>query len=207
MRYLPYLIVFIVSVAVFASGAAADPAAVASVSVSAVQTSVQSSAQEKAANLRAQIAEVETKQAELQTRRQDLDEQLKPENIEKTLAGVGSTKPEDLREQRRRQLEIERNGVQKQLDLLATSHTRLEAAIAQADADAYRQSAAPVTAASGGPSTNAPATSSTTSDSTGATSTTVRPRRVKKRTRKSKRTRSVSLLDRSRSQIETIAGL
>jgi len=103
----------------------------------------QTRAQEKAATLRAELAEVETKQAELQTRLQSLDEKLKPENIENSLAGVGSTHPEDLREQRRRQLEIERNGVRAQLDLLATSHSRLETAIATADADAYRQSATP----------------------------------------------------------------
>jgi len=101
----------------------------------------QARAQEKAASLRAQLAEVEARQAELQTRLQNLDEKLKPENIENSLAGVGSTHPEDLREQRRRQLEIERNGVRAQLDLLATSHTRLETAIAAADADAYRRSA------------------------------------------------------------------
>src|SRR6185436_15158440 len=70
----------------------------------------QTSAQEKAAALRAKLAEVETKQAELQTRLQTLDEKIKPENIERDLAGVGSTRPEDVREQRRRQLEIERNG-------------------------------------------------------------------------------------------------
>ena len=103
----------------------------------------QTRAQEKAASLRAQLAEVEARQAELQTRLQNLDEKLKPENIETSLAGVGSTHPEDLREQRRRQLEIERNGVRAQLDLLATSHSRLETAIATADADAYRQSATP----------------------------------------------------------------
>lgn len=162
-------------------------AAPASVSP-ATLAQTQNSAQEKADNLRLQLTEVEAKQAELQTRRQYLDEQLQPQNIEKALAGFGSTRPEDLREQRRRQLEIERNGVQKQLDLLATSHTRLEAAIAQADAEAYRQSAAPVTSAVGGPSTN---TVSTTSDSTGAITTPapVRPRRVKKkRVRKTKRT-------------------
>src|SRR6185369_5165898 len=84
--------------------------------------SAQTGAQEKAASLRAQLAEVETKQAQLQTRLQNLDEKLKPENIEKDLAGVGSTHPEDLREQRRRQFEIERSGVRAQLDLLATSH-------------------------------------------------------------------------------------
>ena len=146
----------------------------------------QTGAQEKAASLRAQLAEVETKQAELQTRLQNLDEQLKPENIESALAGVGSTHPEDLREQRRRQLEIERNGVRAQLDLLATHHSRLETAIATADSEAYRQSAAPVTsnpARPGGPSL----------ESSSETTTPVRPRRArKKKTRKSRRTHRVT---------------
>ncbi|HEY8186364.1 MAG TPA: hypothetical protein VIF64_09860 [Pyrinomonadaceae bacterium] len=148
-------------------------------SIFPASSSAQTSAQEKAATLRAQLSEVETKQAELQTRLQKLDEDSKPENIEKSLAGVGSTKPEDLREQRRRQLEIERNGVQNQLNLLATSHTRLEAAIAQADAEAYRQSAAPVAA----PTTSI---AGTTATSTGAAT---RRRRLarKKKTRRAKR--------------------
>ena len=152
---------------------------------SSATTLIQTSAQEKAASLRAQLSEVETKQAELQTRLQKLEEDSKPENIEKTLAGVGSTKPEDLREQRRRQLEIERNGVQAQLNLLATSHTRLETAIAQADGEAYRQSAAPPVAAT---TTN---TSTTTAASTGAptTSAPAQPRRArKKKARRAKRT-------------------
>jgi hypothetical protein len=141
---------------------------------------IQNNAQEKAAGLRAQLGEVETKQAELQTRLQKLDEEMKPENIAENLAGIGSTKPEDLREQRRKHLEIERNGVQKQLDLLTTSHTRLETAIAQADAEAYRQSAAPVPTAT----TTLPATS----DSASATTTTPAPqRRVRKRRARSRR--------------------
>lgn len=105
----------------------------------------QGSAQELASSLRNQLSEIETKQSALQTRLQELDDNLKPENIEQSLAGVGSTRPEDLREQKRRQLEVERNGVQKQLDLLAASRTRLEASISRADAEAYRQSAAPQT--------------------------------------------------------------
>jgi TolA-binding protein len=133
-----YLIMFVVFAALLAS-----EVALASASAPAI-AQTQNSAQEKAASLRAQLSGVETKQGELQTRLQKLEEDLKPENIEHNLAGIGSTRPEDLREQRHRQLEIERNGVRAQLDLLATSHTRLETAIAQADADAYRQSAAPV---------------------------------------------------------------
>lgn len=141
---------------------------------------IQNSAQEKAASLRAQLNQVEAKQAELQTRLQTLEENLKPENIEKNLAGVGSTKPEDLREQRRRQLEIERNGVQAQITLLATSHTRLETAIAQADAEAYRQGAAPVI-------TPSSTTSPTTVVSNGAATTPRHPRRVRKRKARSVR--------------------
>lgn len=105
----------------------------------AMATMAQESAQERAANLRAQLAGTQAKQAELQLRLQQLDEDLKPENIERSLAGIGSTHPEDLREARRRQLEIEKKGVQSQLDVLATSCTRLEAAIARADAESYPQ--------------------------------------------------------------------
>ena len=103
----------------------------------------QGTAQERADSLRSQLNELETKQSALQTRLQSLDEKLKPENIEQSLAGVGSTRPEDLREQKRLELERERNGVQKQLDVLAASRTRLETSLARADVDAYRQSAAP----------------------------------------------------------------
>jgi len=101
----------------------------------------QASAQDIAANLRLQLSEVEVRQAEMQARDEQLQEDLKPENIEQSLAGIGSTHPENLREQRRRQLESARARVRIQLDELDSSHKRLEAAIAEADAVAYWQSA------------------------------------------------------------------
>jgi hypothetical protein len=167
-----HLTVFVVTVALLMS-----EVVLASASAHA-GSQTQNRAQEKAAALRAQLTEVETKQADLQTRLQKLEENLKPENIEQNLAGIGSTRPEDLREQRRRQLEIERNGVRSQLDLLATSHARLETAIAQADADAYRQSAATVTASS---PVTARAVSPTTAQSTVTATTPARPRRVRRK--------------------------
>ena len=145
-----------------------------SLSATPAVVSAQTGAQAKAASLRAQLTDVEAKQAELQTRLKNLDEGLKPENIESALAGVGSTRPEDLREQRRRQLEIERNGVRAQLDLLATSHSRLETAIATADADAYRQSAAP-------PNVPAVDASSAAEASTQVAPPPRRPRRARKK--------------------------
>jgi hypothetical protein len=102
-----------------------------------------SSAAESVEKLRAQLLEVQGKEEALRVRVQQLDESLKPENIERSLAGIGSTKPEELRESRRRQLTIERDSVQAQLKLLETSRQRLETAIANAEARAYHESARP----------------------------------------------------------------
>ena len=98
-------------------------------------------AAQSVAELRARLAEVENKEKELNARARQLDEDLKPENIERSLAGIGSTKPEELREHRRRQLTIERDGVRAQLNLLATSRERLQAALRTAEGTAYQQSA------------------------------------------------------------------
>lgn len=91
--------------------------------------------------LRAQLLDLQTKEAELQARAGELEEALKPENIECSLAGIGSTRPEELREQRRRQLTIERDGVLAQLKIVSTSRERLESVIRTVEAQAYQRSA------------------------------------------------------------------
>jgi hypothetical protein len=103
----------------------------------------QESAAESLEKLKAQLLEVQAKEADLRARLQELDESIKPENIERSLAGVGSTRPEELRETRRRQLSIQRDGVLAQLQTTETSRTRLEAAVANAEVQAYQQSARP----------------------------------------------------------------
>jgi len=110
---------------------------------SALSTQAQQpgSAAEEAEKLRLQLIEVQTQEESLRARAAQLDEALKPENIERSLAGVGSTRPEELRETRRRQLQRERDGVTAQLKTLENSRTRLEAAIRDADARAYQDSA------------------------------------------------------------------
>lgn len=95
----------------------------------------------RAEKLRLELIDVQTKESALQVRAQELDEDLKPENIERALAGVGSTRPEELREQRRRQLQIEKDSVLAQLKQLEKRRTDLESAILAADAEAYQQSA------------------------------------------------------------------
>jgi hypothetical protein len=101
------------------------------------------SAAESVEKLKMQLLDMQALEADLRARLQDLDESIKPENIERSLAGVGSTRPEELREARRRQLSIQRDGVRTQLQILEASRTRLETAIANAEALAYQQSALP----------------------------------------------------------------
>jgi hypothetical protein len=111
------------------------------VSTSTIHAEGTTSAAQTAENLRGQLRDVQAREAALQSRAQQLDEALKPENIERALAGIGSTRPEELREQRRRQLDNEKAGVLNQLEQLAASRARLESAILTADALAYQQSA------------------------------------------------------------------
>ena len=92
-------------------------------------------AAERAENLRAQLRAVQAEESELQARVQQLDEALKPENIERYFALNGSTRPEELREQRRRQLQMDKDRVQARLSELETSRARLESAIVAADAE------------------------------------------------------------------------
>jgi predicted nucleic acid-binding Zn-ribbon protein len=91
--------------------------------------------------LRSQLSDVQKRETELQARIKQLEEDLRPENIERFFALNGSTRPEELREQRRRQLESEKARVQTQLEQLGQSRVRLETAIATAEAASYRQSA------------------------------------------------------------------
>src|SRR5262245_29097157 len=113
---------------------------ISTVGVSAQETP---SAAERVENLKAQLLEVQGRESDLRIRLQQLDEAIKPENIERSLAGVGSTRPEELREARRKQLSIERDGVLAQLQTVESSRQRLESALANAEALAYQESARP----------------------------------------------------------------
>jgi membrane protein involved in colicin uptake len=135
-------------------------------------SSAQTSAQDRVDTLRLQLEEVKTKQLDLESRLKLLEQQSQPENIQNSLAGVGSTKPEDLRELKRKQLESEKASVQKQLSVLSESRNRLETGIAQAEARAYQESANGTTTAT-----------EKISDSTVTQPPKQRPRRVIKRTR------------------------
>lgn len=97
-----------------------------------------SRAESRSAALRAELRDVQAKEADLEAKADQVEYDLKPENIERATAGYGTTHPEDAREQRRRQLENEKQRLRRQLDQLAISHTRLDEAIATSDAEIDR---------------------------------------------------------------------
>lgn len=91
-------------------------------------------AEQRAESLRLQQVDVESKLADLQSKLEQIEYSLKPENIERS-AGFGTTRPEDAREARRRQLESEKARTQAQIRILETSRTKLETAVNTADAE------------------------------------------------------------------------
>jgi hypothetical protein len=92
-------------------------------------------AEQRAEQLRGQLMDVQSKIADFEAKLEQIEFALRPENIESATAGYGSTRPEQARDMRKKQLESERGRVQAQLKLAETSRTRLEQSVANADAE------------------------------------------------------------------------
>jgi hypothetical protein len=96
------------------------------------------SSAESAQQLRNQLSQLNDREAEIKIRLQELDYELKPENIERYFAGYGSVHPEELREGRRKKLQTEKDRLLAQLTEISEGRQRLEAAILAADTRAYQ---------------------------------------------------------------------
>jgi chromosome segregation ATPase len=92
-------------------------------------------AEQRAENFRTQLGVVLEKETDLQSKLDQLEYELTPENIEKAVGLFGTTHPEVAREQLRRQLDGKKAKFRAQLDQLEQSRVRLEPAIATADAE------------------------------------------------------------------------
>jgi chromosome segregation ATPase len=90
-------------------------------------------AEQRAEQLRMQLVDVQGKIADLEAQLEGIEFALRPENIERATATFGSTRPEEARQARQRQLESERTRVKAQLRILHTSQSRLEVSCANAD--------------------------------------------------------------------------
>lgn len=91
-------------------------------------------AEQRAEMLRRQLLELIEKETLYRTRIAQLDEDARPENVERTLNPYGTTRTTELRDTRRRVLETDRRGYVSLLALSTESRTRLEEEVRQADA-------------------------------------------------------------------------
>ena len=91
-------------------------------------------AEQRAEMLRRQLLELIEKETLYRTRIAQLDEDARPENVERTLNPYGTTRTAELRDTRRKVLETDRRGYVALLVLATEGHTKLEEEVRQADA-------------------------------------------------------------------------
>ena len=141
-RYrVPHLLIGVLLAAVAASPAPAQDVSVAELRIE---------------KLRAQLRELVEHEGQLQERASRLEEDLRPENVERSVATVGTTDAAALRDKRREQLEKEKAEVARQLSEVSARRAGLEAEIAAAEAEAVRLKAAAL-APKEAPARNTPA--------------------------------------------------
>src|SRR5436190_15792602 len=96
---------------------------------------------EQAQKLRGDLSQLQDREAEIKIRLTELEYELKPETIERHFAGVGSVHPEELREARRKQLQLEKDRLVRQLSEIDQNQARLETQIQIEDSKGFQQSA------------------------------------------------------------------
>jgi septal ring factor EnvC (AmiA/AmiB activator) len=94
--------------------------------------------EQRAEVLRKQLFELIEKETSLKTRLVQLEEEMRPESIERTMNLVGSTRVAEMRDTRRRVLDNERKGIESLLIQTGQNRLRLEEDVKQADALVYR---------------------------------------------------------------------
>lgn len=92
-----------------------------------------SRAEQRAEGLRRQLLEMTEKETAYRTRMMQLDDDMRPDSIDRSLSGIGTTRTPELRDLRRRQLDNERRGVEILLGQASTNRARLEDDVKQAD--------------------------------------------------------------------------
>lgn len=91
-------------------------------------------AEHRAESLRRLLLELIEKETTYRSRITQLEEDMRPDNVERTLNPYGTTRTVEARDTRRRVLESERRGFESLLSLVAQSRIRLDEDVKQADA-------------------------------------------------------------------------
>jgi membrane-associated HD superfamily phosphohydrolase len=90
--------------------------------------------EQRAESLRKQRFEMIDKESSIRTRLDQLEVDIRPESIERSVATVGTLRPEELREAKRKSLEAEQKNLQNLLNDVVAARTKIEADILRSDA-------------------------------------------------------------------------
>ncbi|HEY0173013.1 MAG TPA: hypothetical protein VGB98_18510 [Pyrinomonadaceae bacterium] len=93
--------------------------------------------EQRAETLRKQLIELTEKETAFRTRMMQIDEDMRPDSIDRSVmmvGSLGSTRTSEMRDTRRRVLDNERRGVESLLNQTSQSRARLEEDVRQADA-------------------------------------------------------------------------
>ena len=96
-----------------------------------------STTEQRAEVMRKQLIELTEKETAFRTRMMQIDEDMRPDSIDRSVmlvGSIGSTRTSELRDTRRRVLDNERRGVESLLNQATQSRVRLEEDVRQADA-------------------------------------------------------------------------
>lgn len=90
--------------------------------------------EQRAEGLQRELSDMAAKETSLQKRLDEIEPQLRPDRIEQSLTGVGSTRPEENRDAVRTQLSNEKRRIQVQLDQFRQNRPLLQSSISSAEA-------------------------------------------------------------------------
>jgi hypothetical protein len=90
-------------------------------------------AEQRAESLRKQLFELVEKENSIKTRLEQLQYDLRPEAIDRQVAFAGTLRPEELREMRKKNLEVEKRNLENLLTEIQTSRVNLEQNVQKAD--------------------------------------------------------------------------
>ncbi len=84
--------------------------------------------------LQKELAAIGARETALQSRLDEIEPQLRPDQIEQARAGVGSMRPEEDREAMKQRLTNEKRRIQTQLDQFQQNRVRIQSSISSAEA-------------------------------------------------------------------------
>ena len=100
----------------------------------ALNLDILTKSEQRAEGLRKQLFEMIEKESNIRGRIDQIDNDMRPETLERSLAIVGSLRPEELRAQKRRSLELEKRNQEALLIEVQKNRTNIEQSLQRADA-------------------------------------------------------------------------